>query len=47
LNQLGQATANNQETSVAFTAAELNAMIAREPLFARSEQSGALAIADS
>src|SRR5436853_771620 len=34
LNRLGQATASNQETTIEFTANELNAMIAREPLFA-------------
>jgi hypothetical protein len=47
LNQLGQATANNQETSVEFTAAELNAMIAREPLFADLSNRVRVAIADS
>ena len=47
LNQLGQATANNQETAVEFSAAELNAMIAREPLFAELNNRVRVAIADS
>ena len=47
LNQLGQATANNQETRVEFSAAELNAMIAREPLFADLNNRVRVAIADS
>lgn len=47
LNLLGQAAAGNQETSVEFSAAELNAMIAREPLFAELNSRARVAIADS
>lgn len=47
LNLLGQATANNEETTVEFSAAELNAMIAREPLFADLNNRARVAIADS
>jgi len=47
LNQLGQATNSNQETTVEFTAGELNAMIAREPLFAELNNHARIAIADS
>lgn len=47
LNRLGQAANSNQETSVEFTAAELNAMIAREPLFAELSNRARIAIADS
>ena len=47
LNQLGQAAANNEETTVEFTAAELNAMIAREPLFAELNNRARIAMADS
>jgi len=47
LNQLGQAAANNEETTVEFTAAELNAMIAREPLFAELNNRVRIAMADS
>lgn len=47
LNRLGQATANNEETTVEFTAAELNALIAREPLFAGMKNRVRVAIADS
>lgn len=47
LNQLGQATNSNQETTVEFSAAELNAMIAREPLFADLNNRVRVAIADS
>ena|SRR5438552_7313783 len=47
LNQLGQATANNEETTIEFTAAELNALIAREPLFAGMNNRARIAIADS
>jgi hypothetical protein len=47
LNQLDQATASNQETTVEFSAAELNAMIAREPLFADLNNRARLAIVDS
>ena len=47
LNLLGQATANNQETKVEFTAAEMNAMIAREPLFADLNNRLRVSMADS
>lgn len=47
LNLLGQATGSNQETTVEFSAAELNAMIAREPLFADLNNHARVAIADS
>jgi len=47
LNRLRQATANNEETTVEFTAAELNALIAREPLFAGMRNRVRVAIADS
>lgn len=47
LNLLGQAAANNQETTVEFTAAELNAMIAREPLFTDLNNRVRVAMADS
>ena len=47
LNQLGQATASNQEITVEFTANEINAMIAREPLFADLNNHVRVAIADS
>jgi hypothetical protein len=47
LNQLGQATNANEETTVEFSAAELNAMIAREPLFAEVNNRARVAIADS
>jgi hypothetical protein len=47
LNLLGQATNSNQETTVEFTAAELNAMIAREPLFAELNNRARIAMADS
>jgi hypothetical protein len=47
INRLGQATADNQEITVEFTASELNAMIAREPLFAELNNHVRVAIADS
>jgi len=47
LNQLGQAANSNQETTVEFTAAELNAMIAREPLFAELNNRARVSMADS
>ena len=47
LNRLGQATASNQETTIDFNAAELNAMIAREPLFAELNNRVRVEIADS
>lgn len=47
LNRLGDAAANNQETTVEFTANELNAMIAREPLFAELNNHVRVGIADS
>ena len=47
LNRLGQAAADNQEVTVEFTANELNAMIAREPLFAELNNHARVAIADS
>lgn len=47
LNRLGQATNSNQEITVEFTANELNAMIAREPLFADLNNHVRIAIADS
>jgi hypothetical protein len=47
LNRLEQATAKNEETTAEFTAAELNALIAREPLFAGMKDRARVAIADS
>lgn len=47
LNRLGQAANGNEEATVQFTAAELNAMIAREPLFADLNNRARIAIADS
>ena len=47
LNRLGQAAAGNEETTIQFTATELNAMIAREPLFADLNNRARVAIADS
>jgi hypothetical protein len=47
LNRLGQAAADNQEATIEFTANELNAMIAREPLFAELNNHARVAIADS
>jgi hypothetical protein len=47
LNRLGQAAASNQETMIQFTATELNAMIAREPLFADLNNRARVGIADS
>ena len=47
LNRLGQATANNREMTVELTANELNAMIAREPLFAELNNHVRVAITDS
>jgi hypothetical protein len=47
LNRLGQAVASNAETTIEFTAAELNAMIAREPLFAEVNNRARVGIADS
>jgi hypothetical protein len=47
LNRLGQATTNNEETTIEFTAAELNALIAREPLLAEMKDRTRVSIADS
>lgn len=47
LNTLGQAAASNQEITVEFTAGELNAMIAREPLFVELSNRARVSIADS
>jgi hypothetical protein len=47
LNRLRQATANSEETTVEFTAAELNALIAREPLFVGMRNRVRVAITDS
>lgn len=47
VNRLEQASANNQETTVEFTGGELNALIARGPLFAEANGRARVAIADS
>jgi hypothetical protein len=47
LNRLRQATANDQETSVEFSAADLNALIARDPNFVGIKNRARIAISDS
>jgi hypothetical protein len=47
LNRLRQATANNQETVVEFSAADFNTLIARDPNFIGARNRARIAISDS
>jgi hypothetical protein len=47
LNRLRDATSHNRETTIEFTSADLNALIARDPGFAGLRGKGHMTIADS